>query len=201
MADRFHIEKEIKGLIFDLDGTLIDSMPLHMQAWKDACSVYGMDMSSEFLKSFTGSPGNIIAKAIIKKYGFEESIKPSDISALKHRNFHASQDKVKVIAPVADIIRENFGKLPMAIGTGGFKETVIRSLEITGMRKYFDHIITADDVLKHKPDPETFTKCANLMQIEPELILVFEDGDLGIEAAEKGGMTAIDVRGWYDYNW
>jgi HAD superfamily hydrolase (TIGR01509 family) len=66
------------------------------------------------------------------------------------------------------------------------------------MRKYFDIVVTANDVEHHKPDPETFLKCADLMNIKPSFIEVFEDGDLGIEAALRGGMIATDVRSWYD---
>jgi HAD superfamily hydrolase (TIGR01509 family) len=89
----------------------------------------------------------------------------------------------------------------MSVGTGGHREAVERTLEITGLRKYFDIVITANDVENFKPHPETFLKCASMMKIEPALIEVFEDGDLGIEAAINAGMTATDVRTWYDSSW
>ena len=111
------------------------------------------------------------------------------------------QAKVKVVEPVVKIVKEQYGKLPMAIGTGGRRKTVERTLEVIDFFKYFDHIITADDVKNHKPDPETFVKCSDLMKVAPANILVFEDGDLGIEAAIKAGMNPVDVRSWYDYNW
>ena len=108
---------------------------------------------------------------------------------------------VKPIGPVVDIVKEYHGTLPMAVGTGGHREAVERTLEITGLREYFDIIVTANDVNSFKPHPETFLKCAELMEVEPEFIDVFEDGELGIEAAKKAGMNAIDVRSWYDSNW
>jgi HAD superfamily hydrolase (TIGR01509 family) len=86
----------------------------------------------------------------------------------------------------------------MAVGTGGHSEAVERTLEVIGMRKYFDIVITANDVQQHKPFPDTFLKCAELMKIDPPFIEVFEDGDLGIEAALKAGMIATDVRSWYN---
>jgi HAD superfamily hydrolase (TIGR01509 family) len=89
----------------------------------------------------------------------------------------------------------------MAVGSGGHREAVIRTLEITGLRKYFDIIVTANDVDNFKPHPETFLKCAELMNVDPAHIEVFEDGDLGIEAARMAGMVATDVRSWYDSNW
>ena len=89
----------------------------------------------------------------------------------------------------------------MAVGTGGHREAVERTLEITGLRKYFDIIVTANDVDNFKPHPETFTKCAELMKVDPAFIEVFEDGDLGLKAAEMAGMIATDVRSWYVSNW
>jgi HAD superfamily hydrolase (TIGR01509 family) len=89
----------------------------------------------------------------------------------------------------------------MSVGTGGHREAVERTLEVTGLRKYFDIIITANDVENFKPHPETFLKCAELMKIQPGFIEVFEDGDLGIEAAITAGMLATDVRTWYDSKW
>ena len=77
--------------------------------------------------------------------------------------------------------------LPMAVGTGGHREAVERTLQVTDLRKYFDIIITANDVENFKPHPETFLKCAEMMNVEPEFIEVFEDGELGIEAAMKQG--------------
>jgi HAD superfamily hydrolase (TIGR01509 family) len=89
----------------------------------------------------------------------------------------------------------------MAVGTGGHREAVERTLDITDLRKYFDIIITANDVENYKPHPETFLKCAALMNINPEFVEVFEDGDLGIKAALNAGMQVTDVRSWYDSNW
>jgi len=89
----------------------------------------------------------------------------------------------------------------MAVGTGGHSVTVERTLEVIAMKDYFEIIVTADNVSRHKPDPETFLKCAELMQVNPGSVLVFEDGDLGIEAASRAGMKSVDVRGWYDYSW
>jgi HAD superfamily hydrolase (TIGR01509 family) len=89
----------------------------------------------------------------------------------------------------------------MAVGTGGHREAVERTLEITDLRQYFNIIITANDVNNFKPHPETFLKCAEQMKIEPEFIEVFEDGDLGIEAAINAGMLATDVRSWYASDW
>ncbi|HEX2976762.1 MAG TPA: HAD-IA family hydrolase, partial [Bacteroidales bacterium] len=195
------IKPGIKGLIFDLDGTLADTMPLHFRGWQTACRKYGAEIDNAFLRKHTGSPGWLIAEEIIKKCHLEGIVTIDQIVAEKLMTFSRDQHTVKPIEPVVEIVRKYYGKLPMAVGTGGHREAVERTLEITGIRKYFDIVITANDVQHFKPHPETFLKCAELMNVKPEFIEVFEDGDLGIEAALTAGMTPTDVRSWYDSNW
>jgi beta-phosphoglucomutase-like phosphatase (HAD superfamily) len=194
------IKPGIKGLIFDLDGTLADTMPYHFKGWQLACRKFGADIDTAFLRKHTGSPGWIIADEIIKKCNLE-NVTIRQIMDEKLIEFCKDQHLVKPILPVVEIVKKYFGKLPMSVGTGGHREAVERTLEITDLRKYFDIVITANDVENFKPHPETFLKCASLMNIEPEFIEVFEDGDLGLEAALTAGMKATDVREWYDSNW
>ena len=195
------IKPGIKGLIFDLDGTLADTMPFHLRGWRRACQKFGADIDTDFLRQHTGTPGWIIADEIIKKYNLKGFVTADQIMEEKLLEFHKEQHLVKPITPVVDIVKKYWGILPMAVGTGGHREAVERTLEITGLRKYFDIIITANDVENFKPHPETFLKCATRMGVEPKFIEVFEDGDLGIEAALNAGMVATDVREWYDSNW
>ncbi len=124
-----------------------------------------------------------------------------EIMEEKLTEFNREQHLVKPISPVVDIVKKYYGILPMAVGTGGHREAVEKTLQITGLREYFDIIITANDVKNFKPHPETFLKCASLMNVDPQFIEVFEDGDLGIEAALSAGMYATDVRPWYDSAW
>ena len=191
----------VKGLIFDLDGTLVDSMPVHFEGWKRACEKFGAKIDPAFLRYHTGSPGWAIAAAIIEQNGLNGNVTVEDILRVKFEEFHRMQHLIKPVEPVAEIVRKYSGTLPMAIGTGGHRETVERTLEITGMKKYFTIIVTANDVVNHKPHPDTFLKCAELMKTEPRLVEVFEDGDLGIEAARHAGMIATDVRSWFTTNW
>jgi beta-phosphoglucomutase-like phosphatase (HAD superfamily) len=195
---QYDIKPGVEGLIFDLDGTLVDSMPLHFEGWKKACERFGAFIDPAFLKFHTGSPGWAIAAAVIEKSGLNGSVTVEQIMKVKLEEFYNIQQLIRPIEPVAEIVRKYFGKMPMAVGTGGHREAVERTLEVTGLRKYFDIVITANDVELHKPYPETFLKCAELMRVNPEFIEVFEDGDLGIEAALKAGMIATDVRSWYN---
>ncbi|MBK7713415.1 MAG: HAD-IA family hydrolase [Bacteroidales bacterium] len=195
------IKPGIKGLIFDLDGTLADTMPYHFNGWKIACKKYGAEIDNAFLRKHTGSPGWIIAAEIIKACKLNGSVSVEEIMGEKMKEFYKQQYLVKAITPVVEIVKKYHGILPMSVGTGGHREAVERTLEVTDLRKYFDIIITANDVENFKPHPETFLKCAEMMKIDPEYIEVFEDGDLGIEAAIVAGMQVTDVRSWYDSNW
>ena len=198
---QYDIKPGIKGLIFDLDGTLADTMPYHFKSWKKACRKFGADIDTAFLRKHTGSPGWLIASEIIKKNNLNGSVTVDDIIEEKLTEFYKDQPKVKPILPVVEIVKKYYGILPMSVGTGGHREAVERTMEITDIRKYFDIVITANDVENFKPHPETFLRCAELMNIDPEFIEVFEDGDLGIEAALEAGMVATDVRSWYDSSW
>jgi beta-phosphoglucomutase-like phosphatase (HAD superfamily) len=198
---KYDIKPGIKGLIFDLDGTLADTMPYHFKGWRIACRKFGVDIDTAFLRKHTGTPGWIIAGEIIRKCKLDGRVTIDQMVDEKLLEFYKEQHLVKPIIPVVDIAKKYFGKLPMAVGTGGHREAVERTLEITGLKQYFDIVITANDVSNFKPHPETFLKCAELMKIEPQFIEVFEDGDLGIEAAVTAGMVATDVRSWYDSSW
>jgi beta-phosphoglucomutase-like phosphatase (HAD superfamily) len=198
---KYDIKPGIKGLIFDLDGTLADSMPVHFEGWKKASEKFGAHIDPAFLRYHTGSPGWAIAAAVLEHSGLNGNVSVDDILKVKLEEFYKMQHLIKPIEPVADIVRAYYGKLPMAVGTGGHRAAVEKTLEIIGMRQYFEIIVTANDVEKHKPHPDTFLKCAEGMKVEPQYIEVFEDGDLGIEAAKRAGMVPTDVRSWYDSNW
>lgn len=198
---KYDIKPGVKGLIFDLDGTLVDSMPVHFEGWKKACEKFGAHIDPAFLRYHTGSPGWAIAAAIIEHSGLNGNVTVDEILKVKLEEFYKMQHKIKPVEPVAEIVRKYSGILPMAVGTGGHRAAVEKTLEITGMRKYFDIVVTANDVVNYKPHPDTFLKCSELMRVEPAYIEVFEDGDLGIEAANRAGMIATDVRSWYSSDW
>lgn len=197
----YDISPGVKGLIFDLDGTLANTMPWHYQAWKKACLRFGIVMDSAFLQAHTGAPGWKIAEDIIDHSGMKGKVSVDDIMQVKLEEFFTIQHNVTPIEPVIALVHKYYGRMPMSVGTGGHREAVEKTLEIIGIRQYFDIIVTANDVKQHKPHPETFLKCAELMNVPPEECEVFEDGDLGIEAATRAGMVATDVRTWYDSDW
>ncbi len=198
---KYDIKPGIKGLIFDLDGTLANSMPLHFKAWQKTLARYDAAIDSAFLKAHMGTPGWVIAEELIRVNNLEGRVTVNQILEGKLEEFLRVQHLVPPVEPVVEIARRYHGKLPMAVGTGGHREAVERTLSVIGARDLFDIIVTANDVVNHKPHPETFLKCAELMGVDARFIEVFEDGELGFQAARRAGMVVTDVRSWYDSDW
>ena len=186
------VHKKAKALIFEMDGTIADSMPVHFKAWKQTAAENGFEYTRECFLETAGMPTFKIVPIINNRLGLD--LDPEKFSGRKEEIFLENISDVKLILPIADIIIKYHGLLPMAIGTGGKKRITLLMLDILGMKKYFDIIVAAEDVQNHKPHPDTFLRCAELMGVEPEFCQVFEDGEMGLSAAGKAGMIATDVR-------
>jgi len=189
------IPSNVKGLIFDLDGTIANTMPNHFKAWRNAVSPYGIDFNKELFLSLTG----MSKIATIKKLNelFCTKMNVQKVGKLKDDFFKKLVHETKEIEAVTNVIRKFYNKLPMAIGTGSTTGGAKQTLEIIGMQQYFNIVITSEDVVHCKPHPETFLKCAELMQVKPTECVVFEDGILGMEAAKTAGMMLIDVNDYF----
>jgi HAD superfamily hydrolase (TIGR01509 family) len=182
----------IKGLIFDCDGTLVDSMPLHIKAWEHALTQAGAVWDYDFFFSKNGMPGEDIVE--LYNQHFDIKLHPLKIVCAKEKYFRNHRKDFLPIQPVLDIVLRYKEKLPMAVASGSSRENVDIQLDALGIRTLFKAIVTADDDVKPKPAPDIFLEAAKLIDISPEYCQVFEDGDLGLEAAKKAGMVATDVR-------
>ncbi len=184
-----------KAFIFDLDGTLADTMPLHYAAWVKTAKIMNLDFSLDFLKSCAGMPSSKIIDLLNEKNN--QTIDPQKFSDMKEEFFAKEMHKIKEISAVTDLVYKYHGKIPMAVGTGGKRNIAAETLQILGLDKYIPILVSADDVENHKPEPDTFLKCAQLMGIAPENCQVFEDAILGFKAAEAAGMKVTDVTPFY----
>ena len=194
------VDPKAKGLIFDLDGTLSDSLPVHLATWNKLGSSIGFVFDERLVHELTGMPTIAFARRIIEENGLQVS--PGKLVKMKQEACWDSVHLVKPIDQVVGIVRSYYGKLPMSVGTGASRRSATLQLKELGLTPYFDHVITADDVTRHKPDPDTFLECARLMKVEPSACQVFEDGILGMEAARSAGMIITDVRPYINYgNW
>ena len=186
------INDNIKGLIFDLDGTLVDSMQVHYEAWKDMAAYAGYEFPEDYFYSLAGIPTVKIIKILNEKHNVD--IDPYELVKVKEESYFKRLDRIKIIEPVFDIVKRYFEVLPMSIGTGGKRDVSLRVIEVLGLDKYFNIMVAAEDVENHKPAPDTFLKCAELMKVSSEYCHVFEDGELGIQAAKTAGMSVTDIR-------
>jgi HAD superfamily hydrolase (TIGR01509 family) len=182
----------IKGLIFDCDGTLADTMPIHIAAWCDSFAARGVTCPEGFIQGVTGMPAEKIVAVFNQRY--HHHIDALAFAAEKNRRARERLSEATPIDPVVDIVRRCRGILPMAVASGGTRDNVLLTLDVLGLADCFEAIITADDPVKPKPDPDIFLEAARRMQVEPIHCQVFEDGDAGLEAARKAGMVATDIR-------
>jgi len=186
------IPSNIKGLIFDCDGTLVDTMPLHMNAWKKAFEMHGRVFPYDFIDSLKGTP----LPEIIQMYNkeFNDNIDFEKVAKDKSALTHETIKKTKPIQPVVDVALKNKNLMPMSVASGGSEYNVLTSLSAVGIVDLFFPILTSKDKIPGKPKPDIFLECAKQMNVVPEDCLVFEDGDFGLEAAKRAGMQAIDIR-------
>jgi beta-phosphoglucomutase family hydrolase len=187
---------QAKGLIFDIDGTICDTMPVHFIAWRQIAAEYGIDFTPELFVEVTGVPAFQTSQYLKKK--FNADFDELDFTLRKEERYEQNMHKAKPIEPVIKLIRENKGKLPMACGTGGSQYLAWKTLEIAGVKDCFEHVVAAEDVVNHKPFPDTFLKAAELIGVQPSDCVVYEDGELGLQAADRAGMMSVDVTQYYE---
>jgi beta-phosphoglucomutase family hydrolase len=189
------LPSHFKAFIFDLDGTLADTMPIHYQACQMVCKKHGFDFPEDYFYQEAGKPTLEVFKSLIDKL----EIKGVDSQQLGREKEQAFLKLIKWVKPipfVSEIAKSYKGKIPMAIGSGGQRDTVNLTLNTIDFNNFFDSVVTCDDVEKYKPDPETFLKAALEMGVDPMDCVVFEDGDPGVIAALKAGMMVVDIRNY-----
>ncbi len=183
------------GLIFDCDGTLADTMPAHYKAWLALLDRFGIPFPEPRFYAMGGMP----TASIIRVLAAEVGVPVIDVNAMvleKEHTFLAFLDAVAPIEPVLNIAAAFRGKLPIAVASGGYRDTITRTLDRLNVRDWFDAIVTAEDTPRHKPEPDVFLEAAKRLGVEAVKCVVFEDTDIGLEAARRAGMVGVDVRPW-----
>lgn len=190
---KIELDPKVRALIFDIDGTLVDTMPTHFKAFRKVLGKYGIDFTEELFNSIAGVPVGPQMEMFKEKFNPNGFI-PAKVAIEKEQEYLKTIDEMKPIDVIYDILKKYYGKLPIACGTGGDNIIASKSLEVIGATNMVDAIVTCDDVENGKPAPDTFLKCAELLKVDPEYCVVFEDGQPGIDAAIAAGMMVVDVR-------
>jgi beta-phosphoglucomutase-like phosphatase (HAD superfamily) len=181
-----------EALIFDCDGTLTDSMPLHYVAWHQTLQRYGLSFPEERFYAMGGVPTDKIIRILCQEQGVQGDIQR--IAAEKEAAFLLTLADVLPNEPVCEIARQHHGKLPMAVASGGIRAVVVDQLMKIQMHAYFAAVVAAEDTPQHKPEPDVFLEAARRLGVTPASCLVFEDTDIGMLAAQRAGMDCFDVR-------
>ncbi|WP_392560776.1 fructose-1-phosphate/6-phosphogluconate phosphatase [Orbus mooreae] len=180
------------GLIFDLDGTLINTECAHNYAWQQAMAKHGLVFDANLRNKIGGAPSLFMAQTFLNANN-------SDLPAeqlVREKNKILPEvllDKSQTL-PLVELVKAQYGKKKMAVGTGSDRDVALSVLNHFDLVRYFDAIVSSNDVTKHKPAPDTFLKCAHLLTLQPTQCLVFEDADFGVQAAKAGNMDVFDVR-------
>jgi len=180
-----------KAYLFDCDGTVADSMPLHYIAWKKALDEWNCPFDEELFYKFGGVPPVEIVAQLNKMHGLDM---PAIEVADRKENYY--YDQLGVLKPVAEVIEHvdaMFGKIPFGIVSGSTRESVVNSLTTLGVLDKFQTIVASEDYKCSKPAPDAFLLAAERLGVAPEYCLVFEDADIGIEAATAAGMASVRV--------
>jgi HAD superfamily hydrolase (TIGR01509 family) len=188
------VKSGIEGLIFDCDGTLADTMPLHLQAWCRTFEDYGLECPESLIYQLTGMPAEKIVDVYNRRYGTK--LDAPRFGREKNQRAQALLSEARPIRPVVAIAEAHRGKMPMAVASGGSRPNVTTTLQALGIIDWFSAVITSDEAVAPKPDPAIFIEAARRLGVVPQKCQVFEDGDVGLEAARRAGMAVVDVRSY-----
>jgi len=180
-----------KAYLFDCDGTVADSMPLHYLAWSQALGEWGCKFSEERFYELGGVPIVEIIELLGREQGIEMPI--PQVAKRKEELYFEHLPKLQCVREVQEHIEVQHGRIPFAIVSGSTRDSVEASLRTIGLLERFEVLVCAGDYVKSKPDPEPFLMAAEQLGVPPEACLVFEDTQIGIDAAKKAGMEWVLV--------
>lgn len=184
-------EGKFKAYLFDCDGTIVDSMPLHFVAWSRALGEHGCTFSEERFYAWGGMPVKAIIAALNEEHGLNMPMEQT--ADAKERYYNELIEELKAVPEVLAHIEDQQGRIPFAVVSGSTRDSVELSLGTLGLLDRFDTLVCAGDYAKGKPDPEPFLTAAQRLGVKPEECLVFEDAETGVASARAAGMAVVKV--------
>jgi beta-phosphoglucomutase-like phosphatase (HAD superfamily) len=184
-----------KAYLFDCDGTIADSMPLHYVAWKKALAEHGCEFPEDVFYAWGGMPAAEIVATLSAQQGL--ALNAEEVAHRKELIYYELLPELQAVPEVLEQIQLNWnrdaGRIPMAVVSGSTRESVTKSLELLGLLDRFDTLVCAEDYARSKPDPEPFLLAAARLDVAPADCLVFEDTEMGVQAATAAGMASIKI--------
>jgi HAD superfamily hydrolase (TIGR01509 family) len=180
-----------RAYLFDCDGTIVDSMPLHYIAWKKALGEWGCDFDEDLFYAWGGKPAREIIADLNQMNGLNMPVE--SLAEHKEDLYFELLPQLKVIPEVLEIILAQHGKIPFAVVSGGRRNSVVSSLTTVGLLDKFQIIVGSEDYINSKPAPDAFLIAAARLGVAPEHCLAFEDTDMGIQATTAAGMASVKV--------
>jgi len=193
LKDDLTMYDDYAALIFDMDGTLVDSGQLHEFSWIETLQHYDIPIDGVLMRSLAGVPTNATLEILIKHFNCQPAATVKEMDAFKQKSVHDNMHRYVKATALKDVVLKYHGKKPMAVGTGANTAEAAQVLKQCGLFAYIDVIVGADQVTNPKPAPDTFLRCAKLLDVAPQKCVVFEDSKLGLQAAAEAGMVGIDV--------
>ena len=183
---------EFDAYIFDCDGTLADTMPLHYEAWCAVLGEHRRDFPEALFYELGGVPTERIVEILNERHGHTMPVRQT--AALKDRLFTEMIPKILPIEPAVELVHQFYGAKPLAVASGGTREIVTRILNALGILKKFQVVVTTEDCRRGKPAPDPFLEAARQLGIAPQRCLVFEDTTAGVAAAEAAAMQWVLIQ-------
>jgi beta-phosphoglucomutase family hydrolase len=180
-----------KAYLFDCDGTIADSMPLHYRAWKTALKEWNCDFDEQLFYSWGGMPTAQIVSTLNERQKLNMPVEP--VCHRKENLYYDLLPELEAVPEVLEHLQEAHSRIPLAVVSGSTRESVTASLQSLKLLDRFQAIVCAGDYVKSKPDPEAFLLAAQKLGVAPESCLVFEDTEMGIQAATAAGMASVKV--------
>lgn len=195
MRDVNHLPDDTtKAVLFDCDGTLVDTMPVHREVWHQLFLRYDFVITDEWWEAWANLPLLPMVRHVIPD-ATPELAEELNVEAMAMYN--EMLHKIEPLEHVIEVARQFHGRLPMAVVTGGYRDVVVPSLDAAGITHLFDYIVTADEVTHSKPAPDLYSLAMHKLGVEPEVCLVYEDSEIGMASAHGAGAGRIvDIRQW-----
>ena len=182
---------DFRAYIFDCDGTIVDSMPLHYIAWQEALGEWNCTFEEELFYAWGGMPTAEVVSTLNQRQGLNMPVEP--VIRRKEDIYIEMLPQLKAVPEVLEHIELGFGRVPFAVVSGSTRESVTASLTALNLLDRFETMVCAGDYKKGKPDPEGFLMAAEKLGVKPKDCVVFEDTDVGIQAAKAAGMASVKV--------